>query len=167
MNTASLVIELTGHIIDSLTLAKVIDKIQATGLDYQVNDLRVGQGKSDISRAQLSVWGGTSEELELLLEELRVYGVVVLGDEPTQWLSVTQSGIAPTGSYLRRQPPLQVFSAAQGWQDVEIGPDEFVILQDGPKARWVSSTQLQVGQQVAAVGSGIRVAVGPRFPTLS
>ena len=39
--SVSIVVELTGHIIDSLTLAKVIDKIQMTGFDYQVNDLRV------------------------------------------------------------------------------------------------------------------------------
>jgi hypothetical protein len=155
----SIVIELTGHIIDSLTLAKVIDKIQMTGFDYQVNDLRVGQGKSDISQAQLSIWAPSQEDLDLLLDELRVYGALALREEPPTWLICQQAGKAPTGSHLRCDPQTQVFiNETMGWTDVKAMDHNHVIVLKENQPMWQSVSKLVPGDQVAALIQGIRVA---------
>ena len=46
-------VELEGHIIDSLTLAKVLDIILGAGADYRLLDVRIGRTNTDQSRARL------------------------------------------------------------------------------------------------------------------
>jgi hypothetical protein len=50
--TASEVVEVEGHIIDSLTLAKVMDVILAAGADYRVMDVHIGRTNNDESSAR-------------------------------------------------------------------------------------------------------------------
>ena len=42
-------VQLTGHIIDSLILPRVLDDILDMGGDFQILDVRVGRGKDDES----------------------------------------------------------------------------------------------------------------------
>jgi hypothetical protein len=157
--SVSIVVELTGHIIDSLTLAKVIDKIQMTGFDYQVNDLRVGQGKSDISQAQLSIWAPSQEDLDILLDELRVYGALALREEPPTWLICQEAGKAPTGAYQRCEPQTQVFrKETMSWTNVQSMEHYHVIVMKEDQPTWQPVSQLVPGDQVAALVQGIRVA---------
>ena len=46
---ASEVVEVEGHIIDSLILAKVMDTIIAAGADYRMLDVRIGKTNTDTS----------------------------------------------------------------------------------------------------------------------
>lgn len=69
------VLQVTGHILDSLTLSKIIDKIQVFGCQYQINDIDIGHQKSDFSSAQISVWAETEDDLQHILDELQSYGV--------------------------------------------------------------------------------------------
>ena len=52
---ASEIIEIEGHIIDSLSLAKVMDMILAAGADYQMLDVEIGKTNTDRSVARLEV----------------------------------------------------------------------------------------------------------------
>jgi hypothetical protein len=52
---ATAVVELEGHIIDSLLLAKVLDEILAGGADYEIADVVIGRARTDHSRAVLSL----------------------------------------------------------------------------------------------------------------
>ena len=46
------VVEVEGHIIDSLVLAKILDVIVNTGADYRLLDVQVGRTNADRSRAR-------------------------------------------------------------------------------------------------------------------
>ena len=50
--SATDVVEVSGHIIDSLILAKVLDVILASDADYRVVDVEIGKTNVDTSRAQ-------------------------------------------------------------------------------------------------------------------
>ena len=67
MTGASTTLELDGHIIDSLLLAKVLDEILAAGADYTIVDVVIGRARTDHSRAVLAV---THPEGEAALDEL-------------------------------------------------------------------------------------------------
>ena len=152
----SIIIELSGHIIDSLTLAKVIDKIQLTGFDYQVNDLSVGQTKSNVSTAQLTIWAPAEEDLQLLLEELRVYGAVPLDSRPAQHLVCEVAAQLPAGGYVRRNPALEVFHG-EGWQPVKCEDQDYTIILEDGGPRLLPASHLSVGDKVVVGHQGVRV----------
>jgi hypothetical protein len=66
--------ELKGHILDSLTLSKVIDLIQQNGLDYELSHLRIGQDKADLSSATLVLYSESEAQLSLVAKELSPHG---------------------------------------------------------------------------------------------
>ena len=75
MTAASTTLELDGHIIDSLLLAKVLDEILAAGADYTIVDVVIGKAGADLSRAVLSVTHPAgSEALDALCAKLAVHG---------------------------------------------------------------------------------------------
>ena len=55
MTAARATLELEGHIIDSLLLAKVLDEILDDGADYQIVDVVIGRARADHSRAVLAL----------------------------------------------------------------------------------------------------------------
>ena len=154
--SVSVILELSGHIIDSLTLAKVIDKIQLTGFDYQVNDLRVGQNKSAVSTAQLTVWAPSQDELQLLLAELRVYGAVPLDSRPAQTILCKVAGELPAGGYIRQNPTLEV-CLGETWTPVACDDQDYTVILEGEGPRLVAVRHLQVGQRVIKGNQGLRV----------
>src|SRR2546428_6748589 len=71
---ASEVVELEGHIVDSLTLAKVLDVILGAGADYRIVEFEVGRTNVDASRARIEIIDDDEQRLASLLEELQVHG---------------------------------------------------------------------------------------------
>ena len=52
-------VELSGHIIDSLLLPKVLDEITGLGGEYQSHDIRIGHNRHDPSYVRLTVTAPT------------------------------------------------------------------------------------------------------------
>ena len=152
----SVIIELSGHIIDSLTLAKVIDKIQLTGFDYQVNDFLVGQSKSNVSTVQLTVWAPSQDDMQLLLDELRLYGAHPIDSIPAQWLACEVDGQLPAGGYLRRNPALEIF-LENAWSPVVCEDLDYTVVLEGSGARLKPVRSLCAGDRVVQGNHGLRV----------
>jgi hypothetical protein len=66
-------IEVTGHIVDSLLLAKILDTILDAGCDYEIEDVQIGKTSLDASTARIAVIGDEAV-LGRLLDELQVHG---------------------------------------------------------------------------------------------
>lgn len=71
------IIELRGHIIDSLILPKVLDGILTEGGDFKIIELKIGQKRADQSYARIEISGPTHEELEAIVLRLRDHGAEV------------------------------------------------------------------------------------------
>ena len=68
-------LELEGHIIDSLLLAKVLDEILADGADYTIVEVVIGRARADHSRAILALTHpGGPGALDALCTRLAVHG---------------------------------------------------------------------------------------------
>ena len=75
MSTAQVTLELEGHIIDSLLLAKVLDEILDDGADYTIVDVVIGRARVDPSRAVLALTHpGGDEALARLCARLADHG---------------------------------------------------------------------------------------------
>lgn len=152
LEMTSALLELHGHLIDSLILAKVIDRIQLSGYNYVLADLRVGARKHEISTAQIQVWAPSSEDLEALIQELKVHGVHLVANEEAEFAVVVEAGVAPEGAYIRYLPFTEVLYKGQ-WVEVS-----------GARAQWVIALRA-AGPELVRTGElleGERVLVGQR-----
>ncbi len=61
-------IEVKGHLIDSMILTKIFDKIMDLKGDFQVVEFKIGKRKTDPSYARLIIKGKNKEHLDNLLE---------------------------------------------------------------------------------------------------
>ena len=71
-------IELRGHIIDSLTLPKVLDQIVTRGATFNIVDFKIGQKRVDPSCAQIEITAPTQAALDELVQRLHEQGAEVV-----------------------------------------------------------------------------------------
>lgn len=160
--SAFAIIELSGHIIDSLTLAKVIDKIQSMECRYQINDIQIGQRKSDFSHAQISLWAKDKESLEAVLDELKPYGVLPLQETSSHLEPCPNDGVPPDGAYIRRNPPTEIFYEGRWIPVSREGFDQVIMIDPETRtARFREISSVKQGDRVVVGKAGVRI-----LPTL-
>ena len=71
-------IELRGHIIDSLTLPKVLDQILIRGASFNIVEFKIGQKRVDQSSARIEVTAQSREQLDELMGRLREHGAEII-----------------------------------------------------------------------------------------
>lgn len=77
------IIELRGHIIDSLILPKVLDGILIDGGDFKILDIKIGQQRTDQSQARIEISAPSQEKLDTMVVRLREHGAEVTKREET------------------------------------------------------------------------------------
>lgn len=91
-------IEVTGHIVDSLLLAKILDEILEAGCDYEMVDVSIGKTNLDASSARIAVTGD-DEVLGRLLDELQVHGANRTAQDDARLVAADRDGVLPAGFY--------------------------------------------------------------------
>jgi lysine-ketoglutarate reductase/saccharopine dehydrogenase-like protein (TIGR00300 family) len=158
------VVEVEGHILDSLILAKVLDVVVSAGCDYTMLDVDLGRTSEDTSRARFEVTAGDESALAALLDDLEAFGVnraevadAVLG-------AADLDGVLPGGFYSTTNLATSVRIDGQ-WRPVE-NPEMdcgLVVLDDG-RVRSVAMHRVRRGERVVLGHAGVRVEVPPRPP---
>jgi len=92
-------IEVTGHIVDSLLLAKILDTILDAGCDYEMVHVDIGKTSMDASSARIAVTGDDDEALSRLLDELQVHGANRTAQVDARLEEATEDGVLPAGFY--------------------------------------------------------------------
>jgi lysine-ketoglutarate reductase/saccharopine dehydrogenase-like protein (TIGR00300 family) len=154
---ASELIELEGHIVDSLTLAKVLDVILGAGADYRILEFEVGRTTVDASRARIELIDDDEQRLASLLEELQVHGANRVDSADAALVSCEADGVLPEDFYSTTNLPTQVRLAGR-WIDVE-NPEMdcgLAVRSDG-RVRTVPMHQALRGDQIVVGLGGVRV----------
>ena len=149
-------VEVEGHIIDSLTLAKVMDLIVAAGADYTVVDVEIGKTNVDTSRARLEVTAEDDGALESLLVQLQAHGAnrVAVGD--AELVAAEGDGVLPAGFYSTTNLPTAVRVDGR-WVEVQNPEmDCAVVVREG-RARTVPMHRVRAGDLVVVGHDGLRV----------
>ncbi|MDP9442761.1 MAG: TIGR00300 family protein, partial [Actinomycetota bacterium] len=163
--TASEVVELEGHIIDSLILAKVMDVILAAGADYRVVDVVIGRTNADTSKARLEVIAADEAALTPLLVELQTHGANPAVAADAELVPCDQDGVLPAGFYSTTNLPTAVRVDRQ-WVDVDNPEMDCAIVVttrrggrgDRHRARSVPMHRVRAGDLVVVGFDGVRVA---------
>jgi hypothetical protein len=147
-------VQLQGHLIDSLTLAKVIDLIQSQGGDYHLNQLTIGQRKNQLSTVMLTVEAASESSLQSILGSLSPYGVQVSQTRNVQTSKCTQAGTAPEGALLHFNLPTQAQVSGQ-WVEINHQAGHLVVVLKNGQPSLVAEHQLQVGDDVVTGTQGL------------
>ncbi|MGH9273982.1 MAG: TIGR00300 family protein, partial [Acidimicrobiales bacterium] len=91
-------IELTGHIVDSLLLAKVLDVIVDAGVAYELAEVDIGRTNIDPSRAQIEL-EGEQGDLDRLIDRLQLHGANRITSGTTSLVAADRDGVLPAGFY--------------------------------------------------------------------
>ncbi len=155
------IVDLEGHIIDSLLLAKVLDVILASGAEYELLDVEIGRTNTDSSRARLEITAKDEATLATLLVGLQVHGANAHSSSDADLVPADRDGVLPTGFYSTTNLPTQVRVDGH-WIDV-VNPemDCGLVVADGV-ARTVPMHRVRAGDGVVVGREGIRVTAPAR-----
>lgn len=149
-------IEVEGHIIDSLILAKILDAIIAAGADYQILDVAIGRTNADASRAVLQVDAIDDAALAALVEELQVHGANRVGQRDAALVECDQDGVLPAGFYATTNLPTEVRIDGR-WLPVVNPEMDCGLVVSGDVVQTVPMHRATRGDQIVVGGAGVRV----------
>jgi len=156
------VVELEGHIVDSLTLAKVMDVILAAGADYRMVDFVIGKTNADVSRARIEITAADDEALEALLTELQIHGANRVDPGNAELTEVDRDGVLPPGFYSTTNLPTSIRIDGH-WVDVENPEmDCAIVLRADGRARTYPMHRVRTGDRVVVGQDGVRVTPSER-----
>ena len=159
-------LEVEGHIVDSLILAKVLDVILDAGADYQIVDFQIGKTNADPSRAVLDVTTADDAAMAALLEELQVHGANRTSDADATLTAAESDGVLPAGFYSTTNLPTHVRVGGRWHAVVNPEMDCALVLEggtaDASTVRTVPMHRVRRGDLVVVGGDGVRVEAPER-----
>ncbi len=155
-HTARLV--LTGHIIDSMTLPQVMDMVMDLGGNFTIEELKVGQHKTDTSICRMEVVAGSAELLDRIVRQARALGATAESEKPVSVQRVEREGVFPEGFYSTSNLPTEVLLGGR-WVLVENIEMDAAIAVDRKAGRaWCIVFQgATPGMEVVVGYEGVRV----------
>jgi lysine-ketoglutarate reductase/saccharopine dehydrogenase-like protein (TIGR00300 family) len=156
--SATDVVEVSGHIIDSLILAKILDEIIEAEADYCIVQMDVGKSPADLSRARIEVTAANEEALAALLARLHPHGAHPVTQPDADLVAATMDGVLPAGFYSTTNLPTAVKIGGK-WVEVE-NPEMdcgLVISADGTRARTAPMHTVRMGDLMVCGSDGVRV----------
>ena len=149
-------VEMTGHIIDSLLLPKVLDAILSRGGQYHIEQLRLGEKQDDASFARIEIRAETAGKLDAILAEVHPHGAISANPSDCELRPADVPGAFPDGFYcstnFRTQIRLRGDWVEVRSQEMDCG---IVVAADGP--RCVPMTEVRLGDRVVVGRKGTRV----------
>jgi lysine-ketoglutarate reductase/saccharopine dehydrogenase-like protein (TIGR00300 family) len=95
------VVQISGHIIDSLILPKILDLIISLGAEFEILDIQVGHRRADRSYARIQIDASTPGLLDRVLAKIKEHGALPLEteDESVELEAAPADGVFPDHFY--------------------------------------------------------------------
>ncbi len=154
---------LEGHIVDSLTLPKVLDLILDAGADYEVAEFDMGRTTLTPSRAVIEIVTSDDAAMESLLEQLQVHGVNRLDADDVTTVAAERDGVLPAGFYSTTNLPSEV-RIDGSWVSVDNPEMDCAIVVGANDARTTPMHRVRQGDLVVVGSRGVRVHALPQAP---
>ncbi len=151
-------VELSGHIIDSLLLPKVLDEILTRGGSFVIKDIQIGSRQSDPSHARIEVRATTAEQLHEILGEIHDHGAVPVNPSDCKTAPADLGGCFPENFYATTNFRTQVRLRGE-WIEVEDQEMDCGVIIDpeGAAARCIPMTSVRNGDRIVVGHDGVRV----------
>jgi lysine-ketoglutarate reductase/saccharopine dehydrogenase-like protein (TIGR00300 family) len=151
-------VEVSGHIIDSLILPKVLDLITESGGHFRIKQMNVGQARNDPSFALVEVQAESEQRLAAILAEISDHGAVPTVATDARLVAADVVGAFPEGFYSTTNQKTEVRINGH-WIEVQDQEMDCGIIFDsaGSVARCIAMTDVQLGRQIVVGHGGVRV----------
>ena len=102
-------IEVKGHLIDSMILTKIFDRVMDLKGDFEVKEFVIGSGKKDYSYAKLLIAGKNKLHLESILQEIYRAGAVAVELQNVDYIKAKKDSVLPDNFYSTTNNPTFVY----------------------------------------------------------
>ncbi|MDQ1746798.1 MAG: hypothetical protein QOD07_1061 [Frankiaceae bacterium] len=154
-------VEITGHLMDTGVLAKVLDDVLDYGGDYTIERLDVGKTHEDESYARIVVLSESNEDLQRLLMRLQTHGVNQVDPGAAVTRPAPADGVFPEDFYSTTNLET-VVRLGTDWVPVEHPEMDCGLLVEGNRVRTVPVSDVKAGDDVVCGAGGIKVVLPPR-----
>ncbi|TKS58957.1 MAG: hypothetical protein EWM72_02609 [Nitrospira sp.] len=150
---------ISGHIIDSLLLAKVLDIILMMGGTFDLEDVHIGKTREEPSRARIVIRTTSKELLDDILKAIQPHGASVEREADCRTADVPADGVFPDDFYATTHLPTHVRLNGQ-WVEVDRIEMDLGILVDerASVARAVPMGEVRRGDRIVVGREGVRVS---------
>src|SRR3954451_10863906 len=151
-------VEVRGHIIDSLLLPKILDRILQMGGSFEILECKIGARRIDPSYARITIKAATTAELDAILGDLVEHGASAVLPEDARVVPADIAGAFPEDFYSTTNQRTQVRLGGH-WIDVADQEMDCGIAVDpaGATARCVAMTDVTIGLPIVVGHDGVRV----------
>ena len=155
-------VEISGHLMDTGILSRVLDDIREYEGDWVIDRFDVGHDAADLSHATITVSAEDDESLQRLLMRLQTRGVNQVDPGEATLATVEMDGVFPDGFYstTNLETKLRV-----GGKWITVGNPEMdcgLIVDDSgetPRVYTLPMADVRAGMKVVCGASGIKVSV--------
>ncbi|MCZ2824774.1 MULTISPECIES: ornithine cyclodeaminase [unclassified Modestobacter] len=163
-STHSAVVTLTGHLMDTGILARVLDDVLEYGGDYRIDRLDLGRQHQDESRALVEVSASEPELLDRILMRVQVHGANAVDPGTATTRPAPSDGVFPEDFYSTTNLETLV-RLDRDWLRVQQPEmDCGLVVTDGPVVRTVPVSDVRAGDAVVCGAHGVRVELPPQAP---
>ena len=149
-------VEVRGHIIDSLILPRILDELMDLGVDFSIESLDVGKHKTDPSHARIEILAPSQERLERALAAVQVHGALPIEIDDVELGTCPVDGVLPEGFYSTTN--LDTLIRLEGtWVEVDYPEMDCVIRVEDDQAECAPAYDLRTGDKVVVGHKGIRI----------
>ncbi|MDQ6721610.1 MAG: TIGR00300 family protein [Candidatus Dormibacteraeota bacterium] len=141
-----------------MMLPQVMDLVMDLGGNFTIEELKVGQHKTDTSICRMEIVAGSAEQLDSIVRRARSLGATAESEEPAQVEKVATVGVFPEGFYSTSNLPTEVLIDGR-WVAVENIEMDCAIAVDANAGRaWTIVFQgAKPGMEVVVGYKGVRV----------
>jgi lysine-ketoglutarate reductase/saccharopine dehydrogenase-like protein (TIGR00300 family) len=155
-------VEITGHLMDSGILSRVLDDIRQYGGDWVIERIDVGHEASDMSTATIKIWTEDDDALQRLLMRLQTHGVNMVDPGEASVTVADTDGVFPDEFYSTTNLETRVRVKGR-WIPVD-NPEMdcgLVVEGEGDETRvyTLPMSDVKAGMRVVCGASGIKVTV--------
>ncbi|MCU1593741.1 MAG: uncharacterized protein JWO12_1133, partial [Frankiales bacterium] len=159
--SASETVEVSGHLMDTGLLARVLDDVLGYGGDYRIDRLDVGRAHDDESQAKITVSAEDNEALQRLLMRLQAHGVNQVDPGEAMTRTCDRDGVFPDDFYSTTNLETVVRIGTE-WIPVEQPEMDCGLVVRGSRVRTVPVSDVKAGDSVVCGASGVKVVLPAR-----
>ena len=102
-------VEVSGHLIDSMILTKIFDKIMNRGGEFEILELTVGKKKKDSSFAKLLVTGKNEKHLKEITDDIHRDGAIPHNEKQVKLKKASKDMVLPDNFYSTTNNDTSIF----------------------------------------------------------
>jgi lysine-ketoglutarate reductase/saccharopine dehydrogenase-like protein (TIGR00300 family) len=153
-------VEITGHLMDTGLLSRVLDDIRGYGGDYTLDKFDLGYDKDDPSTVRMTVGAEDEESLQRLLMRIQTKGANLVDPGTPEISEVTRDGVFPDGFYSTTNLPTSVRLGGR-WVAVQNPEMDCGLLVEGApesySVRTIPMSDVRAGMKIITSAQGVRV----------